>query len=296
MHKNDWGAARASLITNGNLIAEVSPAWYEIHQNGHIAQRTGSFVNDPVVVQTAKQNGMLLRPLLMNVTGAGSNPELVMPILRDPAKRSAHVAEIRKLVADNNYDGIDLDYEGIEASDLDDLASLVEELALALHTDRKTLGVSIDAFGGEAVLPAWERIGEAADNVRLMAYGYKSRNPGPVVDLTVMREQLGRALRAIPAHKLTHGIPTYCHVWEDGNIETGTWDYLLKPQLNKKIVVRDSTTQTPWYTSGSKHVWCEDAESVKTKMAIGQEFGITHFALWRIGAEDPRIWEAIASF
>jgi spore germination protein len=296
MHRNDWAAARATVAAHGDLIAEVSPAWYEVDAEGRVRQRSGASVNDASLLRIVREKNITLRPLVMNVTGVGSHPDLVLPVLRDEALRKRHIQEIKQLVLDNGYDGIDLDYEGITLSDLPHLATLVEELAAELHAEGKTLAVSIETQPNDKAIASWRRIGAAADNVRLMAYGHQHATPQPIVDPVWLRERLGRALRAIPADKLTHGIPTYCHVWREGQqTGSGTWENLLRPSLSTKNINRDPATKTPSYRVVGEEVWCEDAESIQTKMAIGEELGIHQFALWRIGGEDQRIWTTVAS-
>ena len=49
------------------------------------------------------------------------------------------------------------------------------------------------------------------------------------------------------------------------------------------------------YEDEDKHeVWFENAQTLKQKMLlILNKYGIDKFALWRIGAEDPKFWEEL---
>jgi hypothetical protein len=43
-------------------------------------------------------------------------------------------------------------------------------------------------------------------------------------------------------------------------------------------------------------VWVEDARSVAARLDLAQRYGAGGIATWRLGQEDPRVWEAIQSW
>lgn len=270
MQANDWGAAVDSVIKNAALIREVSPAWYIVNADGTISARSGLPVNDPGLVETARAHDIIIRPLIMSVPGAGATKDELIVLLKNKDLRKKQIDLLVQLAVEEKYDGLDLDFESIEPKNLPDLATYVEDLATALHMHGKTLAVSIETHPNDVVLPSWQRIGKAADNVRLMAYGKQSPVPAPITDLVWMRARVSHALRVIPKEKLTVGLPLYCLRWEGSSTRSSTW--------------------TKYHTQ-TGNVVCENAASVKEKVDILHELGVTDIAFWRLGGEDPKIWE-----
>ncbi|HCR52543.1 TPA: hypothetical protein DIV48_02735 [Candidatus Kaiserbacteria bacterium] len=292
LHQRDWAAAVESVQQHAKLIAEVAPAWYMISPEGRVIAIPKAFVNDAQLVDIARANGIILRPL---VGTADTKVESVLPILRDRARRAAHAKELADLVVWGHYDGIDLDYEGIRMPELEQLASLVEELAAALHREGKTLAVSLEVQGSDGVIPSWMRIGKVADSVRLMTYGSKPARPGPIMELDKMRLHLERALKAIPVQKLSHGIAIYGLDWSP-NVGSGTWmQYQVRADEQRITPLVDAASKMSRYTDLRGIVQYENAQSVGEKVRIARALGIQKFAFWRLGGEDSGIWNLFRS-
>ncbi len=70
--------------------------------------------------------------VLLGFGGADSGPEL-SAMTRNPATEEACVDGVAKLVADNGYDGIDIDWEFPTSADMKNVVSFVEQLGQALR-------------------------------------------------------------------------------------------------------------------------------------------------------------------
>ena len=62
----------------------------------------------------------------------------------------------------------------------------------------------------------------------------------------------------------------------------------------------DEESQTPTFrytaSNGQEHeVWFENAESLLAKIRIADEFGIKGVGIWRLGLEDPAVWDELRS-
>jgi spore germination protein len=40
-------------------------------------------------------------------------------------------------------------------------------------------------------------------------------------------------------------------------------------------------------------VWYEDAESIAAKLELADSHGVGAVELWRLGSEDPRLWDSL---
>jgi spore germination protein YaaH len=145
--------------------------------------------------------------------------------------RAEHVRELVELVEDNDFDGIDIDYEGKRAETKDYFSLFLAELAVAL--DDKWLSCTIEArtpvpdrYTGTPPATAYQfandfpSIGRACDRVRIMTYDQQTADQKlnalrkgmpyfPVAD-TLWTEKVMRLTMAdIPKEKLAIGVATY---------------------------------------------------------------------------------------
>lgn len=299
IHQNDYEKALLSVSLHREFLVEIAPAWYTIGPEGNIENREGVEVGDWRLKGFSLFGDMRVLPLLMNVSPQGSRPDRVRLLFSDKEIRRRHLDQIERLVVEGVYAGVDLDYEGLNASEMTPLAELVEEMASMLHNRRKILAVSLETQVSDNALPGWKRIGEAADEIRLMTYGVRVTEPGPIVPLDWMEARLGKILQVIPPEKLVHGIAIYGLAWKKdySTNRSSTWEKLMKPALDQGLEIqRDPLTETPWYSTEEETIWCEDAKSIEKKMEISWNMGIRRFAFWRLGGEDPEIWPMIARF
>src|SRR3989344_2696584 len=109
-------------------LDEVNPFTYTV--------KTGGSINDAGKMSAshwrklrsaAEKEDVRYVPTLMWSDGARIHATLANPVLR-----AAHVKEIAALVEKNEYDGIDIDYEGKLAETKDYFSLFLAELALAL--------------------------------------------------------------------------------------------------------------------------------------------------------------------
>ncbi len=301
IHKNDWRIGVASLAAHASLVSEASPAWYAPAADGSITELPEVPVDDPSLRDITRESHMILRPLIMNTIGSTFDGAFIGSILADRSRKNAHLAAIVALATEHHYDGITIDYENIPNDALPAFADFIQELGVALHAQRKTLGVTVapKQLGLENAA-AWHKIGAAADLVYLMAYPEHTANtvPGPIASVDWVRAQLKKALAVIPVDKLSLGMPTYAIVWGKPRSGSGSWKVLVAPVLAQGATVMRGDDGSPYLVTqsatGAATIWYEDALSIAKKFACAREFGITHFALWRLGGEDPTIWSVFA--
>jgi spore germination protein YaaH len=102
---------------------------------------------------------------------------------------------------------------------------------------------------------------------------------------------LKRAVKAFPPEKLVHAMSIYGLRWNARGVESGTWKQ-YHPDYRTQVQ-RDSHTKALWYETEDDTTWYEDAESIKEKMQLGASLGISRFAFWRLGGEDPELWNML---
>ena len=144
-------------------------------------------------------------------------------------------------------------------------------------------------------LPAYAKV---TDKIFLMAYDEHetSGDPGPIASQHWFVEQVANASRGIPAQKLVVAIGSYAYDWH------GTGGDAMSVEEAWQAARESGTTPTFDPASGNsgfaykegdeRHiVWLLDAASAYNQMAVLHRAGIGSVALWRLGAEDPSLWQ-----
>jgi spore germination protein YaaH len=303
------GADSAKILANKGNFTEVTPWMYGIDDNGGMvsllppsdAARTEESLNE------LRQAGIKLVPTISNTQNGAWDYPTIIQILRDPARRAQHIANIVGLSKQNNYAGIDIDYENFQAQDRAVFTAFIAELAKALHRADKTLSVDLFAKSSDRGYDQrnqaqdYRAIGRAADAVRLMAYDWhwNSSEPGPIAPIKWVRSVLDYALTQIPPHKIILGVPAYGYDWvgKKGRLVSWLQAYGLEQKYGA-AVHWDATSQSPWLTyrssDGQRHVvWFENSYSMLAKLGLAHSAHIGGAYLWLAGDEDDLLWKRL---
>ncbi|MCA1835974.1 MAG: peptidoglycan hydrolase [Actinobacteria bacterium] len=303
-------AGQTVLAANPGTFNEVSPWLYGIASNGQIVPQTppGRAAEVAAGMAQLRKLGIPLVPSIANRTNGQWTYEPVANILHDPAAMTRHINDIVALVQRENYDGIDLDYEDLPATDRKAFSTFVTRLADALHDKNKTLTIAVFAKTDEAgedqrnAGQDYKAIGAAADEVRVMAYDYhwSESTPGPVAPMPWVRDVLTYAKTQMPADKIVLGIPVSGYDWVDGgNGEVVTWIQCYgRAQKFHAPLQYDRLSQSPSFKytdeQGRQHeVWFENAETTALKLQAAKAAGIRGVFLWMISSEDDRTWSTL---
>ncbi len=303
------GPGSQAVLANRGDVNEVSPWIYGIGSNGQIILDSG--VSEATIradLSRFRARGLRILPTLANVNAQGSfSYGAVARMLHDPAMAARQVADIVALVDANNYAGIDLDYENLQAGDRQAFTSFVTRLAAALHAHGRLLSVALFAkttnagYAPRNVAQDYAAIGRVADQVRLMAYdhAWSTSPPGAAAPIGWVRAVLTYAKTQIAASKIVLGIPLYGYDWSGGYGTAITWQQAITLSRRYAAPLRYSTaSQSSWFTytdaSGRRHtVWFESAKSSRAKFEAARDAGIAGVYLWMYGSPDPATWPAL---
>jgi spore germination protein YaaH len=223
-----WAAKKGADDARKHIkqLDEVNPFTYTVKSNGTIndAGKMGAS-HWKKLKSAAEKEGTRYVPTVMWSDGAR-----IHATLSDPTLRQAHITAIVNLVEKNEYDGIDIDYEGKWAETKDYFSLFLEELDAAL--DDKWLSCTIEArmpvadrYTGTPPATAYQvandlpAIGRACDAVRIMTYDQQTADqklnalrPGPYFPLADSKwtEKVVNLMTAdIAKNKLSVGVATY---------------------------------------------------------------------------------------
>ena len=191
-----WDQTRGfqDIQNNIDILTEVSPDWYTLNENGDVlpfVRYDGTPYVDSSIVSYLKNHNIVIVPMIQNVVDGSWNSAVVSKIINNPTLTANHISNIVQLVVSNGYDGIDIDYEDLPASDRLAFSNFIRDLATALHAQNKILSVNVYAKTNEPGYwngpqsQDWAAIGASADEVRIMLYGYswQTSAAGPIAPM-----------------------------------------------------------------------------------------------------------------
>ena len=214
------------LFTNKDLMKEVMPFWFSLKsptviRDDYVSGNPSWPMADTVCLM--RRAGLQVIPTMTD----GTAKLVLSEYLSNAATRTTLVKTIVDLVMKNNFDGIDLDYEGFAFVDGNTTWSktaprwvaLVKELSVALHEKNKLLSVSTpylydpkEKQKGYFVY-AWADIASSIDRLRIMTYDYSVAKPGPMGPLSWTEKTIQYAVSIMSASKVYVGLPGYGRDW-----------------------------------------------------------------------------------
>jgi spore germination protein len=309
-------AALSTATANGDLWRDASPFWYQATSATAITAHTGA--GDPDVVAQLRAKRIKVIPTVTETLDAAA----MATLLGSSSQRTAHVNKLVALVANNGYDGIDLDYESMnyggtaaqKASVARGFVALVKQLGAALDADGKILSVTVGARTASTnwwPVHDYAGLGKVADRFRIMAYDYSypGGTPGAIAPLPWVKQVVQYAVSVVPASRIQLGVPLYSYDWPKNTAAADGWGsatsrtYAGVEALRTSVGatrVWDATAAAPHfsYTSGGvRHeVWYEDQQSTAEKRKLVGSYGLQGLVFWAVGSEDARIWPGLRSY
>ena len=280
-----------SMKTFAKSMSGVAPFWYKATKDGTLETRESQQVYD-----TAKGLGLKMYPLVTIKTGATDM------VLGDKAIRAKTIDNIVKIVKDRNYDGINIDFEQLPAKESANLTAFVAELYPKMKANKKTLIVSVfpkvDISEDVSGAYNYPELAKNADFLQIMLYDnhWETSSPGPVSPVDWYEKNLKYAIdHSGGPHKVIAGIPAYGYDWQKGGkAETVTYvDAIVRAEKNGAKIMYDDKAQAPHFTYGDHEVSFENDKSTAAKLDIVAKYGPAGIAIWRLGQEQPEIWQLI---
>jgi spore germination protein len=306
-----WRSAGLNTFCNTKYIrifSEINPVWYTTTADG-------SAINGSVnqtVINWAKNYGVKLIPTLQKLTRDNTNPDLATSTL-DDLKRPEHIAKIVALVVNNDFAGIDIDYEteGLSTVDRTNFVTFVKDLKAALQARDKLLSVCVYDRQSMAGWQDWSQMTNYVDSLKVMVYNCDltdNPKPNPISPLSGLKATLQYAASLAEAKgKIIIGLPFFGRDWSART--TGAYNKTavyytgatVQNGINNNSVWRNDGE--PYFTykdsaSAWHTVYFQDATALAKRLKLIAQYttvvkGVT---FWDLGGEDPLSWIEIAKY
>jgi spore germination protein YaaH/cell wall-associated NlpC family hydrolase len=290
-------AYKKQLSITNNHVGTVSPNYFNIDAKGNLVIQV-----DTSFVDFAHQNGYKITPFISNHW----DYELGALAMENRVALSQQIAESVIL---NNLDGINVDIENLTVKEKELQTEFLQLLVNQLRPHGKTVSIAVaparfDTTNGWVGSYDFEAIGNIVDTVFIMAYdqSYPGGPSGPVAGYPWVKETVQYLTSKIPSQKLVLGVPFYGRYWTEnvkgsGITFEGTQSLIAR---NNAEIQWDPFHQTSFTTfkdqeSGANYeIWFDNADSIKKKIALVEEFNLKGWGAWRLGQEDHGLWDMLS--
>lgn len=311
-------------------MREVSPFFYAATG----ATEVGRDPNTPAELaddfeRRARRAGARLVPSVFDAMPAGG----MASVLADPAVRRQHVDTLVAFVVDNDFDGIDINYEQFAFADgrstwattRPNWVAFVTELTAELRPLGLTVTVSIPPVYGPGEGPNdgfWVydhgTIAGIVDHIRIMAYDFSVAEAGPIAPLDFVQRTIDGALAVVDdPSTLVLGIPLYGRNWPiderdgpcpadaDGRVTVTVRSLPSLLERREAEPVRNETTGELSFAyeiefddgtdscTQLRQVHIVDGAGAVERIWLAREAGFGGVALWALGFEDEAAWALI---
>lgn len=301
--------SKETTLKNNKLLDEVAFFWYSFDATGKVVP---SGKVDLKTKETVQKNGSKAYALVhnMNLTGTvGFDANLAHKVLSNPGIRANLVTNLVNLTTKDGWDGISVDVEKTPPGDRNNFSAFVDELGKALKAKDKVLNISIPAKFVDYPSDLWSgaydyaAIGKAADQIILMTYDEHGlgTTQGAVASEGWVDRVIKFAVGKIPKEKIVMGLPVYSFDW--GTNKPTMPDYLSYAQTLERAkkhgveIQTDPNAKVPQFSytaNGVRHeVYFENVASLRAKMDDALKHKLHGVAIWRLGMEDPAIWDQL---
>lgn len=300
-----------SFLSNSSIFSDISPFWHNATKSSSTTSRIAiqnhlTKSQRDAVLAKIKGKGAAILPSITD----GSGKKHMAGVMKNATKRKALVAQILKLVTDNKYDGIDLDFETFAFTDGQDSWSttrpawvqFMKQLSAAFKAKGKKITVAVPPEGvtlGNYWVYDWKGIKNYVDKLRVMAYDYAWDRPGPIGGPLSWVQAIAKyGAATLGSRKLQIGTPTYGRDWA----VSGTGCAARKTfNSNQRTSIygtsgwnRDSASWELYknYTIGKckRSAWVSDHRTQVKRLEIAKKYNTAGLAQWMVGTEVKSQW------
>ena len=295
----DWDAqSYSSLELNISHLNMVVPEWFFLDPNTDTVYTK----IDQQAFDLMKRSEVKIVPLLTNAIGETFHGDIVHRIINDPKKKERLINDVIKLLQKNNFAGINIDFEELKEAKNETLVSFQKELYQKLHAKGLLVTQNVEPFNDDY---NFSELANYNDYLFLMAYDQYSEStvPGPIAHQRWIEAAVDQAAKKIPVQKLVLAIAGFGYDWKlnaNGSPKSAspvTYQQALtlaKTYEGDIDFDNDSYNLHFSYTDADnvKHeVHFTDAATTFNAMRFATEYGLSGVSLWRLGAEDSRMWD-----
>lgn len=236
-------------------------------------------------------------PMVQNLSDEKWENAVLARAVGDEDSRQRLVAALSQFVEQNKFAGICVDFEEPTNEIQPNLLKFMQELHAAFQPHG---WVVVQAVPFDDAEWNYREYSAATDYLMLMAYDehWAGKTAGSVASQDWYENTLASRMRELSPAKTIVALGNYGYDWTDGADakEVSFQEAVIDAKDSEAQIEFDPATRNPHYEydeeDGSHHrVWFLDGVTAFNQMRAASGYNPAGFALWRLGSEDPSIWE-----
>ncbi|MCM1268583.1 MAG: glycosyl hydrolase family 18 protein [Bacteroidales bacterium] len=290
-----------SAVAQTKGLNVISPTWFTLTGNeGEFSSFAGASY-----VERAHEMGLEVWALVGNVESVDVD---MYELLSRTGSRWTLIKNLIAAAQEYGLDGLNIDFENLSLDAGEPFVQFIRELSIPCR--EYGIVLSVDNFVPMAHTDHYNRAeqGRVADYVIVMGYDEHyngSKEAGSVASIDFVERGIKNTVAEVPAEKVINALPFYTRLWETkGTSVTSQAVGMEMAQTyvsDHDIAIRWDETTCQNYgefqsESGFCQVWLEDADSIRVKLNIMENYDIGGVAAWRLGFETPDVWDVIADY
>ena len=237
--------------------------------------------------------------LITSYFGSRFHPEIIRGIGGSAQVSAITAGAIAALVDSGGYRRVVLDFEGMTPRDLGQLLTVTRAVADSVRAHGVTTVTIAVPAGDTAAYPAALLL-QPADLIMAVLYDqhWSDSPPGPIAAPDWVMRNLGTRVAEVGAARIVAAFPLYGYRWRrSADTEVISYDEA------RRLATMTNTPLARDHASGTLHalspegweIWVTDRALLTTLVHDARQLGVSTFALWRLGLEDPGVWDLIGS-
>jgi peptidoglycan-N-acetylglucosamine deacetylase len=290
----------ASLQQHAAQITHLCPEWMTVIDGMGDLQIDG----DTRLLKLASNKGIALMPLLTNLVGEAWQPEAIENLAHGPAKRQErfieHVLSVLRTV---KAPGVVVDWQQIDPAYKKDITKFIDKFADALHDENKELWLCVQP-GQELDYIDLDALADNVDRFVAMLFDETSDTdpPGPLASRSWFEGWVRVLLEGSDTRQWIIAIGSYGYDWTIGGKKGELISFSEAMSRANDAEIKSVEVSGPSYSpyfyfqdEDKEHaVWFLDAVTFLNQLRQVRDQKAGGFALYRLGSEDPAIWDALS--
>jgi cellulose synthase/poly-beta-1,6-N-acetylglucosamine synthase-like glycosyltransferase/peptidoglycan/xylan/chitin deacetylase (PgdA/CDA1 family) len=243
-------------------------------------------------------------PLLTNQVGDVWQPEAIENLAHGPTQRQDHfIQSVLSALRTAKASGVVVDWQQIDPAYKKDITKLIDKFADALHDDNKELWLCVQP-GQELDYIDFDTLADNVDRFVAMLFDETSETdpPGPLASRSWFEGWVRALLEGSDPKQWIIAIGSYGYDWTIGGKKAELIAFAEAMSRANDAEIKSADVQGPSYSpyfyfqdEDKEHaVWFLDAVTFLNQVREVRDQKAGGFALYRLGSEDPAIWDALS--
>src|SRR5881628_3083760 len=290
----------ASLQEHASQITHLCPEWMTVINGLGELQIDG----DTRLPKLTASKGIALMPLLTNLVGDTWQPEAIENLAHGAAQRQDRFIEnVLVVLRTAKASGVVIDWQQIDPVYKKDVTKFIDKFADALHDDNKELWLCVQP-GQELDYIDVDALADNVDRFVAMLFDETSETdpPGPLASRSWFEGWVHVLLEDSDTKQWIIAIGSYGYDWTIGGKKAELIAFAEAMSRANDAEIKSVGVSGPSYSpyfyfqdEDKEHaVWFLDVVTFLNQLRAVREQKAGGFALYRLGSEDPAIWDALS--